>query len=234
MSPLELDAALRAPADLVPPPAAETESNGKAKKDAHESTLYNALAKLYDPMFARVFFPRVSRTIRALNIKPGQRILELGVGTGLSLEAYPHDCRVLGIDYSEAMLREAQEKVEKRGLRHVSLAHMDAQALTLPDDQFDIVMAFHVVTVVPEPERLMREAMRVCKPGGLITVINHFRPRRGVIAAFEKRVDPTLRRLGWTTMTRAELLDPHNLEVLSVQKDSPHSLFTQIVLRNPA
>lgn len=185
-------------------------------------------------MFARVFFPRVSRAIRALRIGRGDQVLELGVGTGLSLEAYPPTCQVTGIDFSGAMLAQARKKARRRGLRHVALAQMDAQDLGLPDNAYDFVMAFHIVTVVPEHARLMREAMRVCRPGGIITVINHFRPAQGLLCAAEQRVDPWLRRLGWTTMTLDALLEPHGLEVLSVQKDAPHSLFTTLVLRNPA
>ncbi len=220
-------------ASQAPQSAPAPTSNGKAAKDAHESTLYNGLAKLYDPIFARVFYPRVSRAIRALRIQPGQKVLELGVGTGLSLEAYPHTCRVLGIDYSDAMLKQARKKTERRHLPHVKLQQMDAQDLQLPSNTYDFVMAFHIVTVVPEPDKLMREAMRVCRPGGLITVINHFREERGLFPALEKRIDPTLRRLGWTTMTQPELLAPHDLEVLSAEKDWPQSLFTTMVLRNP-
>lgn len=172
--------------------------------------------------------------MRALGIGRGHEVLELGVGTGLSLEAYPDTCRVLGIDYSDAMLAQARKKVVKKSLRHVSLAQMDAQDLRLPSDRFDYVMAFHIVTVVPDHERLMREAMRVCRPGGLITVINHFREERGLVPRIEIKIDATLRRLGWTTMTQRELLAPHRLEVLSAKKDWPQSLFTTIVMRNPA
>ncbi|MDJ0976814.1 MAG: class I SAM-dependent methyltransferase [Planctomycetota bacterium] len=219
----------------TPPPAATNgAAHGNGEADAHESWLYNGLAKLYDPIFARVFYPRASRTIRALGIGQGHEVLELGVGTGLSLEAYPESCRVLGIDYSDAMLAQAHKKVRKKSLSHVSLRQMDAQDLSLPTGRFDFVMAFHIVTVVPDHERLMREAMRVCKPGGLITVINHFRDERGLVPRLEVKLDRTLRRLGWTTMTQRELLDPHGLEVLSVKKDWPQSLFTTIVLRNPA
>ena len=191
------------------------------------------MAQFYDAIFARVFFPRVSRGIRALHIGTSARVLELGVGTGLSLEAYPRDCQITGIDYSRAMLAQARKKAEARNLSHIELLQMDAQALSLRSNEYDFVMAFHIVTVVPEPERLMREAMRVCRPGGLITIINHFREESGLLPKLEQRVDATLRRLGWTTMTEPELLDPHGLEILSSTKDTPHSLFTTIVARNP-
>jgi phosphatidylethanolamine/phosphatidyl-N-methylethanolamine N-methyltransferase len=208
-------------------------TNGKVEKDAHASRIYNGLAKLYDPLFARVFYPRISRTIHRLDLPANAKVLELGVGTGLSIEAYPPHARVLGIDYSAAMLEQARKKRDKRGLHHIELAEMDATALDLPDDSFDFVMAFHVVTVVPEPTRLMEEAFRVCKPGGTVMVINHFRPETGALARFEIRYDRMLRGFGWTTMTMAEMFAATPLECRSIYHDAPHSLFYAVELRKP-
>ncbi len=211
----------------------KTATNGKVEKDAHASRLYNGLAKLYDPLFARVFYPRISRTIHTLDLPPNAKVLELGVGTGLSIEAYPPHARVLGIDYSAAMLKQARKKRDRRGLHHIDLAEMDATALDLPDNSFDFVMAFHVVTVVPEPCRLMEEAFRVCRPGGTVMVINHFRPEKGALARLEIRCDRMLRGFGWTTMTMAEMFAATPLECLSIRHDAPHSLFYQVELRKP-
>ncbi len=149
-----------------------------ANSQPHESALYYEFSHLYDVFFGRVFYPRIVRVIRSLGIEPGARVLELGVGTGLSLEAYPQHCQVTGIDLAPEMLERAQDRVNGNGWRHVTLQQGDAQNLTFADDAFDYVMAFHVVSVVPDPQRMMAEAQRVCRPGGLLTIINHFRSRQ--------------------------------------------------------
>ena len=103
------------------------------------------------------------------------KVLELGVGTGMALGAYPKHCQVLGVDLAPDMLEHAQDRIDANGWRHVSVREMNAMDLSLADSSFDYVMAFHVVSVVPDAVRLMREAQRVCKPGGTVVVINHFR-----------------------------------------------------------
>ena len=129
-----------------------------ANSQPHESALYYEFSHLYDVFFGRVFYPRIVRVIRSLAIEPGARVLELGVGTGLSLEAYPQHCQVTGIDLAPEMLERAQDRVNRNGWRHVTLQQGDAQNLTFADDAFDYVMAFHVVSVVPDPQRMMAEA----------------------------------------------------------------------------
>ena len=138
-----------------------------ANTQPHESALYYEFSHLYDLVFGRVFYPRIVRVIRSLGIEPGARVLEIGVGTGLALEAYPHHCQVTGIDLAPEMLERAQDRVNRNGWRHVTLAQGDALNLQFDDDAFDYVMAFHVVSVVPDPQRMMAEAQRVCRPGGL-------------------------------------------------------------------
>src|SRR5262245_12714032 len=144
----------------------------------HESALYYEFSHLYDAVFGRVFYPRIARVIRSLDIQPGARILEIGVGTGLSLSAYPSHCQVVGIDLAPDMLERAQERIDRHGWRHISVEQGDALALRFAENSFDYVMAFHVVSVVPDAPRLMAEAQRVCRPGGVISVINHFRSDR--------------------------------------------------------
>src|SRR5205807_2222833 len=118
------------------------------------------------------FYPRIARVIRSLAVEPGARVLELGVGTGLSLDAYPSHCQVTGIDLAPDMLERAQDKVNRNAWRHIMLEQGDALNLKFPDDSFDYVMAFLVVSVVPDPDRMMTEARRVCRPGGTIAIIN--------------------------------------------------------------
>ena len=203
-----------------------------ANAQPHESRLYYEFSHLYDLIFRRVFYPRIKMVVRSLDIEPSARVLELGVGTGLSLDAYPTHCQLTGIDLAPDMLERAQDKVNRNGWRHVTLEQGDAQNLRFEDDSFDYVMAFHVVSVVPDPSRLIAEAQRVCRPGGVITVINHFRSPRPWLASITNRLDPITRRLGWTTMQQVDIFRKGALHVERQWKTSPRSLFTIVVARN--
>ena len=203
------------------------------KARPHESSIYYELSHLYDMFFGRVFYPRIVRVIRSLGIEPGARVLEIGVGTGLALGAYPRHCRVTGIDLAPDMLERARERVRRKGWGHIALMQGDALNLQFADDSFDYVMAFHVVSVVPDAQRLMSEAQRVCRPGGLIAIINHFRSAHPTVARVQGGIDPLTRRLGWTTtLGLPDLLDRDTLHVERQWKTSPRSLFTIVIARN--
>ncbi len=199
---------------------------------AYQSKLYSEFAHLYDLVFARIFYPRIAGVIRALNIPAGAKVLEVGVGTGLSLAAYPAHCQVLGIDLAPDMLERAQERIDRFGWRHIQVMEGDAMDLALPDHSFDYVMAFHVVSVVPDAGRMMREVQRVCKPQGRIVIINHFRSDKRLLAGIDRRLEPLTRRWGWHTLCRPEVFDGLSLELERVYKTSRHSLFTIVVARN--
>jgi phosphatidylethanolamine/phosphatidyl-N-methylethanolamine N-methyltransferase len=203
-----------------------------ANAQPHESRLYYEFSHLYDLLFHRVFYPRIAMVIRSLAIEPGARVLELGVGTGLSLNAYPPHCHVTGIDLAPDMLERAQDKVNRNGWRHVMLEQGDALNLKFAEDSFDYVMAFHVVSVVPDPVRMLAEARRACRPGGMITIINHFRSQNPTIARLMRAIDPLTRRVGWTTLKLSDVLDRQALHVERQWKTSPRSLFTIVVARN--
>ena len=125
----------------------------RGSSDPHRSKIYAEFSHLYDMIFQRIFFPRIASVIESLHIPPGARVLEVGVGTGLSLSAYPTHCDVVGIDLAQDMLDQADEKIREQGWRHITLRQMDALNLGFPDDSFDYVMAFHVVSVVPDAAR---------------------------------------------------------------------------------
>ena len=203
-----------------------------AKAQPHESPIYYEFSQFYDLIFRRVFYPRIAMVVRSLDIEPGARVLEIGVGTGLSLDAYPSHCNVVGIDLAPEMLERAQDKVNRNGWRHVQLQQGDALNLSFPDDSFDYVMAFHVISVVPDPQRMMLEAQRVCRPGGLLTLVNHFRSPNRNLARVQQRLHPIMRRLGWTTLPLASVLDRRTLHVDRQWKTSRYSLFTIVVARN--
>ncbi len=147
-------------------------------KSPHKSRLYSDLSGFYDHVFTRVFARRIHRVVGGLDIKPGARILEVGIGTGLSLDAYPPHCEVVGIDLSQEMLDHAESKRDAVEHAHISLRQMDAMSLEFADGYFDFVTAFHVVTVVPDPARLVEEMVRVCKTDGQGGMINHLRTPR--------------------------------------------------------
>jgi len=199
---------------------------------AHQSKLYYEFSYLYDVVFTRVFYPRIAQVIRSLDIEPGARVLEVGVGTGLSFDAYPMHCQVTGIDLAPDMLEKAQEKIHRNGWRHLKVMEMDALNLKFPDSTFDYAMAFHVVSVVPDASRLMREVLRVTKPGATIVIINHFRSRNRFLAAVDSFSEPITRRLGWHTLAQDEVLADVPVEVSRTYKTSNRSLFTIVVGKN--
>ena len=152
---------------------------------------YALFAPLYDLVFGKVLQPGRRSGIRLLEAEVGSRILEVGVGTGLSLASYPAHARVTGIDFSPAMLARAQARVDRLGLRQVeSLLRMDATSMGFEDGSFDAVICMYVVSVVPHPMRLMEEMRRVCKPDGRLIVVNHFRTHGRVLRLAEFLLKP--------------------------------------------
>ncbi len=158
--------------------------------EPHESKLYHQFVHWYERVFERLLRTRIVDTVRSLNIPARARVLELGVGTGLSLSAYPRHADVIAVDLSCHMLTEAERKVEKSSWSHITVQQMDATKLEFADVSFDYVMAFHLVTVVPEHQRLLSEMIRVCKPNGTIVIINHFRSPRRWVSRFVDLVNP--------------------------------------------
>jgi len=158
---------------------------------------YARWAPVYDLVFGAVFDHGRKAAIAAAE-RVGGRILDVGIGTGLSLTDYSRDNRLCGVDLSEPMLRKAQERVEAFNLSNVDvLAVMDAEKLGFPDAFFDCVVAQYVITVVPDPEATLDEFARVTKPGGEIILVNHIGAEEGLRKAFERWFAPMARRLGW-------------------------------------
>jgi phosphatidylethanolamine/phosphatidyl-N-methylethanolamine N-methyltransferase len=168
--------------------------------DLHRAAIEKAYARwapVYDIVFGAVFERGRMAAIAAAE-RIGGHILEVGVGTGLSLPDYARTNRLLGIDISEPMLRKAHARVVAEDLTHVDgLAVMDAEHLALPDRAFDVVVAQYVITAVPHPEATLDEFARVLKAGGEIVLVNHIGAETGVRRAFEAGFAPVARRLGW-------------------------------------
>jgi phosphatidylethanolamine/phosphatidyl-N-methylethanolamine N-methyltransferase len=158
---------------------------------------YARWAPVYDLVFGKVF-ERGRRASIAAAERVGGRILEVGVGTGISLPDYARANRLVGIDISAPMLRKAQERVVEFGLTNVeALAVMDAKHLAFPDDAFDVIVAQYVITAVPDPEATLDEFARVLKPGGEIVLVNHIGAESGLRKLGEQAFAPIARRLGW-------------------------------------
>ena len=171
--------------------------------------IYAYYSRVYDFIFKRWFFPRQQYAIQALNISPGQRVLDLGVGTGFSLPLYPQHARVIGVDLSSKMLREARKKVLQEWLPHVDLMEMDAAHLAFPDNTFDCVIVAFVISVVPDPLQVLAEIKRVSKPEGQIVIINHFQSQNKMMAQLEKWVSPLCTKIGWRSDLALDYLVQH-------------------------
>jgi phosphatidylethanolamine/phosphatidyl-N-methylethanolamine N-methyltransferase len=158
---------------------------------------YARWAPVYDVVFGKVF-ERGRRASIAAAERIGGRILDVGIGTGISLMDFARSNCLVGVDYSEAMLRKAYERVREHRLGHVAaLAVMDAQRLGFADGYFDVVVAQYVITAVPDPERSLDEFARVVRPGGEIILVNHLGAEAGFRRLFERGFAPIARRLGW-------------------------------------
>src|SRR5689334_3784593 len=161
-------------------------------------TAYRRYAGIYDAVFGPMLQPGRKALLKALGCKSGDRVLEVGVGTGLALPMYPPDVRVTGIDVSSDMLERARQRAARRGLKNVeALLEMDAESMNFPDASFDKVVAMYVVSVVDRPAKLIEELHRVCKPDGEIFLVNHVHSRNPVMGALEKGLARFSDALGW-------------------------------------
>ena len=170
---------------------------GKDIDRAGVARAYGRWAPVYDLVFGKVFDPGRQSTIAEAD-RIGGRILDVGVGTGLSLVDYARSTRLCGVDISEPMLRKAQQRVRALKLTNVeTLAVMDARNLAFADNVFDAVVAQYVITAVPDPEATLDDFVRVLKPGGELILVNHIGAEGGARRAFELAFAPLARRLGW-------------------------------------
>jgi len=168
---------------------------------------YARWAPIYDLVYDKLTEP-AARAAVAAAVACGPRVLEAGVGTGLSLGYYPANAEVYGVDLSEDMLRRAQEKVDRRGLTHVkSLKVMDVCHLSFADELFDAVTAQFLITLVPDPEAALSEFARVLKPGGEIVLVNHFGQPDGIVARAEEWAAPLAKQIGWSSDFKASRIE---------------------------
>lgn len=196
---------------------------------------YARWAPVYDRTFGAVTRIGRRRAVDALN-SLGGKVLEVGVGTGLSLPSYRSDVSVTGIDASAEMLAKAQEKVADLGLRNIeALRLMDARAMEFPDRSFDHVSAMHIMSVVPEPERVMAEIARVLRPGGTVVIVNHFArdaSDRTALTWLERLAAPFADLLGWhSDFSRSVVMGTPGLSLVEEQHLPPFGMMTLLRFR---
>jgi phosphatidylethanolamine/phosphatidyl-N-methylethanolamine N-methyltransferase len=191
--------------------------------------VYAALSPVYDLVFGAPLQAGRVAAMAALGIRPGDHVLEVGTGTGITAPLYPRDCCVTAVDLSASMLRRARRRVVRGGLSHVRLLAADAARLTFADASFDRVYAPYVISVVPDPVQALREMRRVCRSGGRIVILNHFRSAHRLVARIEDAIAPLTMRIGFRTdLDLQAVLAATGLRVVKVEKVNWPAIWTLV------
>ena len=181
--------------------------------------VYDKLAKVYDLIFGPTLHPGRLQAIERMNIQPGERVLEVGVGTGINLSLYPEDAAIIGIDFSGSMLEKARERAARKGMPNTRLLQMDAADLRFADDSFDIVYAPYLISVVPDPVKVAQEMRRVCRPGGRIIFLNHFLSPNAILSRVERWISPFTIHIGFKSdLDLPAFLAQADLQPQSIEK----------------
>jgi phosphatidylethanolamine/phosphatidyl-N-methylethanolamine N-methyltransferase len=207
---------------------------GMAKKQKVIERIYESFGPYYNFVFGKLLFQEGREAaIDFLELKKGQRVLEVGVGTGLTLPLYPNDCKVVGVDLSESMLKEAEELIRKKRLKNASVKLMNATNLEYPDSSFDGVLGNLFISATSFPRESLLEMKRVCKPGGMIVLMNHFKSEKKLIAAAENAFNPVAQGLGFkSNLEMRPLLESVGLEPKSIRKVNMFNLWTAVSMVN--
>jgi len=186
-------------------------------KRKHRHGIYRLYAPIYDRIIAPSFADGHSKMYTPLNLKPGNHVLEVGVGTGVSLKHYPAFVKVEAIDYSEPMLVKARKRIEKDEVEaDINIQQMDAHNLEFKDNQFDHSVVAHSLAVVADPDVVLMEMKRVTKSQGLIVIVNHYKEKKGIIGG---AWNPLRKRLGLGKhVDFKELIEECGLELISEER----------------
>jgi phosphatidylethanolamine/phosphatidyl-N-methylethanolamine N-methyltransferase len=205
--------------ELVTTSSGTAELSVAAVENDFVAGVYEKLASIYDLAFGPALQPGRLRALERMNIQPGERVLEVGVGTGINLSLYPKTCSATGIDFSSSMLEKARERVARNGLRNLRLLQMDAADLKFADESFDIVYAPYLISVVPDPVRVAGEMRRVCRTGGRIIFLNHFLSPNPMVSRVERLISPFTIHIGFKAdLDLPALLAQTNLQPVSIEK----------------
>ena len=182
--------------------------------------VYDKLAKVYDLTFGPSLHPGRLQAIQRMGITGQDRVLEVGVGTGINLSLYPRDATVIGIDFSSSMLEKARERAARKDVPHsLRLLQMDAADLKFADDSFDIVYAPYLISVVPDPVKVAQEMRRVCRPGGRIVILNHFLSPNPILSRLERSISPFTIHIGFKSdLDLPAFLAQADLKPISIEK----------------
>lgn len=202
-------------------------------QEATTKRIYDIHSLFYDATFGRLVKRRIAQAITHLNIRETDRVLDLGIGTGASLNFYSHRGRIFGVDLSSGMLDQARKKIRERGLTNAVVFQADAMRLPFGDNTFDHVFISHVISVVSDPYNLVREAQRVAKPDARIVIVNHFQSTNRFIAMVEKFLCPLCTKLGWRSdLALQDLIRRTGVEVDYRYKLESIDLWETVVMSN--
>jgi phosphatidylethanolamine/phosphatidyl-N-methylethanolamine N-methyltransferase len=210
---------------------------GRHRQMREQSTqkIYDIQSKVYDATFGRLVKKRIGKAIAEhVRLREGQSVLDVGIGTGGSLNFYPADRgRIVGIDLSGGMLSKALNKIEETGRANAVLARANALIMPFADDSFDSVFVSHVISVVSDPVRLLDECCRVSRPGSKIVMVNHFQSTNRFVAAVEKLLCPICTKLGWRSdLPLQELVEKSGVTVDYRYKLTTPDLWETVVITN--
>ena len=195
--------------------------------------VYEKMASVYDLFFGVTLHHGRARAIERMAIKPSDQILEVGVGTGMSLPLYPRRCSVTAVDLSEGMLERARERAAQHNLENVRLIQMDATELKFPDNSFDIVYAPYVINCVPDPIAVTREMRRVCRPDGRVVFLNHFLSDYQIPSKIERAIAPLTVHLGFKSdFDLPAFLAQTGLRAASIEKVNIPRIWSLVICPN--
>ncbi|MGE4067840.1 MAG: class I SAM-dependent methyltransferase [Vicinamibacterales bacterium] len=193
--------------------------SGTVVENAFVERVYEKISGVYDYTFGPTLHPGRLEAIQKMAINPGDTVLEVGVGTGINLSLYPRSCTITGIDLSRKMLAKASKRVIVKGLHNCRVLEMDAAAMTFPDDSFDIVYAPYLISVVPDPVKVAREMYRVCRPGGRVIVLNHFKSDNAFLSRIETAISPLTVHIGFKSdLDLPGFIAQAGLDPISIEK----------------
>ena len=193
--------------------------------------VYQNIARVYDYTYGPTLHPGRIEAIEKMRIRPGTQVLEVGVGTGINLGMYPRTAKITGIDLSSKMLHRAQKRIEEKGLVNCDVLEMDATKMTFADNSYDVVYAPYVISVVPDPVAVAKEMYRVCRPGGRVVILNHFKSFNPLMSKIETAISPMTVHIGFTAdLDLPKFLEQADLRPKSIEKVNVPKIWTLITV----